>query len=474
MRSTLHLKFYIIYIIYGFLSFFVVASLSTNALDNLLFEEITSTMYKEASMIASDYLVDYYTDKIDERQVSTVLKGVEKQLDASVWFVARDGEMIASAYSDRYQFPPSKVENFNPAEMGGHRYLVGSYHDYFNQEVLTVLSPVIHGLSPGGYLLIHKSTQSIYDFHSRLMFYVYGFVLITYVFSFLVLVGYNFLVYRPLRKITEAAKQYASGNLDYVIPVNKEDEIGYLSASLNYMSAQLRDMENYQRSFVANVSHDFRSPLTSIKGYVEAIVDGTIPPEMQEKYLKIILNETERLTDLTKDLLTLNAYDKGQMPLERETFDIHEVIKNVVSSLEGICKEKQLSIDLILATKHLSVYADKSKIQQVLYNLIDNALKFSEPNTIVTIETTDISEKISVSVKDDGCGISSNELSKIWDRFYKADLSRGKDRKGTGLGLSIVKDILGAHGENIHVVSTEGVGTEFKFTLPKKKSGRSI
>ena len=226
-------------------------------------------------------------------------------------------------------------------------------------------------------------------------------------------------------------------------------------------------MEDYQKKFVANVSHDFRSPLTSIKGYVEAMADGTIPPELHEKYLNIILFETERLTDLTHDLLTLNEFDTKNLLLNKKAFDIHEVIKQVAASFEGVCTQKKISIELIFATKRLHVMADQRKIEQVLYNLLDNAIKFSDTNSIITIETTERGEKVYTSVKDNGIGIPRNALNKIWERFYKTDLSRGKDKKGTGLGLSIVKEIIQAHGENINVVSTEGVGTEFIFSLPK-------
>ena len=234
------------------------------------------------------------------------------------------------------------------------------------------------------------------------------------------------------------------------------------------MSSQLRDMEDYQKKFVANVSHDFRSPLTSIKGYVEAMADGTIPPEMQEKYLKIILFETERLTDLTQDLLTLNEFDTKNLLLNKVPFDIHEVIKNVAASFEGVCTQKKISIELVFATKHLEVVADRRKIQQVLYNLLDNAIKFSDLDSVITIETTERGDKVYTSVKDYGIGIPRKSLNKIWERFYKTDLSRGKDKKGTGLGLAIVKEIIQSHDENINVVSTEGVGTEFIFSLPKK------
>ena len=254
--------------------------------------------------------------------------------------------------------------------------------------------------------------------------------------------------------------------------MNSQDEIGYLSASLNYMSDQLKDMEDYQKKFIANVSHDFRSPLTSIKGYVEAIADGTIPVELQSKYLGIILFETERLTDLTRDLLTLNEFDTKELLLNKESFDLHEMIKQVAASFEGTCTSRKISIELLLASQVLPVYADRSKIQQVLYNLLDNAIKFSNPQSTVTVETTERGEKVFVSVKDYGIGIPKEDLSKIWERFYKSDLSRGKDKKGTGLGLSIVREIIQAHNENINVISTEGVGTEFIFSLSKSDGSR--
>jgi signal transduction histidine kinase len=300
---------------------------------------------------------------------------------------------------------------------------------------------------------------------------IYIILCVILIFSLIILITFQLFVYFPLRKITEAATQYAGGNLDYHIPVDSEDEIGYLSASLNFMADHLKNMQDYQKQFIGNISHDFRSPLTSIKGYVEAIADGTIPPEMQQKYLKIILFETERLTDLTSDLLTLNQFDTNKIHLNRTVFDLHEVIKNTVASFEGVCTTRLISFDLLLAVKELRVYADKGKIQQVVYNLIDNAIKFSGNNTIITIETTDRSNSVLVSIRDNGIGIPKQSLPKIWDRFYKSDLSRGKDKKGTGLGLAIVKEIIQAHNENIHVVSTEGVGTEFSFTLSKPQKG---
>lgn len=469
MRSTLYLKFTFIYIIFGFLSIFTIATLGSELVTSRLEKNTGAELYKEANLIATDYLPGYFTEALSASDVQVQLSGMQTYLDADIWFTDENGEMIRSAQRQSSNFSPLKIENFNPAEAGGSQYLFGTYHDYFPEKMITVLAPVTEGFLTRGYLLIHKPYEDLADIHHHIMLITYIVFLVIYLLSFSILLGVHYFVYRPLRKITEAAKQYASGNLEHEIHINTEDEIGYLSASLNYMSSQIRDMNDYQKKFIANVSHDFRSPLTSIKGYVNAMADGTIPTELYDKYLKIILFETERLTDLTQDLLTLNEFDTKELLLDKSGFDIHEIIRNTAASFEGTCTSKKISIELLFASKVLPVYADKRKIQQVLYNLLDNAIKFSNQDSIVSIETTERSGKVFISVKDFGIGIPKKSLNQIWERFYKTDLSRGKDKKGTGLGLAIVKEIMKAHGENINVVSTEGVGTEFIFSLPLKK-----
>ena len=467
MRSTLYLKFVIVYIILGFLTFFTVATLNSELFEQYLLKEESSKLHRQSILLADDYLVNYFTDDLTLYDVHVQLDAMSDYMDASAWFVDPQGTLLTSASYEKAPLPPQQISDFDPAECGNSSYLLGNYHDYFRESVITVISPVTQGFSTKGYIIFHSPESLVLNMKNHLMRYVYITALVIYLLSFIVLLAIRFLIYEPLCMITDAAKQYASGNLDYDIPITTQDEMGYLSASLNYMSKQLKDVEDYQKKFIANVSHDFRSPLTSIKGYVEAIADGTIPPELQDKYLKIILFETERLTDLTKDLLTLNEFDRKELLLDKTSFDIHEVIKTTAESFEGRCTEKKIEIELLFVSRTLSVTADRSKIQQVLYNLLDNAIKFSSPESMITIETTEKGDKVFVSVKDRGIGIPKGSIPKVWDRFYKSDLSRGKDKKGTGLGLAIVKEIIQAHGENINIISTEGVGTEFIFSLTK-------
>lgn len=472
MHSNLYLKFIILYIIFGFLSIFTAATLGAQLVLDTIRDDDASRLYREATILATDQLSDYYSEDMSFTATRTLLNGVNIYLEADLWLTDTDGNVLLSVSSSGTGMVPKQIQDFDPAEAGGEQYLTGDYHGYYSDEVLTMIVPVTEGFSTKGYLLVHKPLSYFEEQQHSIMVCVYITLIVIYVLSFMIFLGIHLFIYLPLRKITEAAKQYASGNLDYEIPVNSQDEIGYLSASLNYMSTHLKDMEDYQKKFVANVSHDFRSPLTSIKGYIEAIADGTIPVELQGKYLNIILFETERLTDLTRDLLTLNEFDTKDLLLNKESFDLHEMMKQVAASFEGTCTSRKISIELLFASRVLYVHADRSKIQQVLYNLLDNAIKFSNPQSTVTIETTERGEKIFTSVRDYGIGIPKEDLSKIWERFYKSDLSRGKDKKGTGLGLAIVREIIQAHNENINVISTEGIGTEFIFSLPKSDAGR--
>ncbi|MBQ6904278.1 MAG: GHKL domain-containing protein, partial [Lachnospiraceae bacterium] len=200
--------------------------------------------------------------------------------------------------------------------------------------------------------------------------------------------------------------------------------------------------------------------------YLEAMKDGTIPQDQYDRYLGIVINETDRLSKLTNGLLTLNNLNSSGMMLDRTDFDINSIIRETAASFEGTCRSRKLTIDLVMTDERMLVHADMERIRQVLYNLIDNAIKFSHDSDTITVETTEKGTKVFVSVKDTGIGIPKDDLKMVFERFYKSDLSRGKDKRGTGLGLSIVKEIIKAHDENINVISTVDVGTEFIFSLP--------
>ena len=407
------------------------------------------------------------------------MKIVADYMDAEVWVVSPDGELLMDSDdpsigtdTQNDSSKPVLINGFDVTDFGSANYMIGNFYGSFKHRMLSVFSPVNVSYQNIGYIVIHKTMSHITAGVNGFMNISFYTVALIFAVAFIMLVTMSRSIYRPITKITKTAKKYAKGDFTAQIDVHSNDEIGYLANTLNYMATELDTLEEDQRKFVSNVSHDFRSPLTSIKGYVEAMLDGTIPVEMQDKYLNIILFETERLNKLTKSLIDLNQFGHHGIHLDIADFDINTMIRTTILTFEGKCSEKGLSFDLLLTGKELFVRGDMVKIQQILYNLIDNAVKFSNNDSSIKIETSIRNEKVFISVKDHGIGIPKDSLSKIWERFYKSDLSRGKDKRGTGLGLSIVKEIVQAHGENINVISTEGVGTEFIFTLPlSKKEG---
>lgn len=338
-------------------------------------------------------------------------------------------------------------------------------------QACAVIYPLTNDFQTTGYLVaFYPLTQLKTDS----IFYVdvYNLCFLFYcIFLALVFLGIYIITVNPLKKNIHALQAYSSRNYEYKPNIHTGDEYEELAETTAFLAGELKNLEDYQKKFVANISHDLRSPLTSIKGYAEAMADGTIPVEMQEKYLKIIIYETTRLTKLSQNLLALNSYENQGNMLNISTFDINAAIRQISLSFEGTGRRKGIQIHLLFEQSSLFVSADMEKIQQVLYNLLDNAIKFSYENKNIRVMTKTKGTKAIISIKDNGIGIPKESLNKVFDRFYKIDSSRGRDKKGTGLGLAIVKEILSAHKEHITVVSTEKAGTEFTFSLPLAQKG---
>ncbi len=466
MKRTLYPKLAAGYLLYGIIGFIIIATFTYHLTFRFLEKREASSLYRESVLISSDYAENYYSNTMSLEEIRAQLTALSAYLSGEIWIVDTKGDIILNTAHPKLTESEETIADFDVTDFGSSYYQTGRFYDHFTADTLSVFSPITVNYKVRGYCLIHKPMSSVISLANSLTAIAYQTLALLFAAAIAVLALFTWVVYFPIRKITKGAAEYAAGNFQAKIDYHANDEIGYLAASFNYMANELNTLEEDQKKFVSNVSHDFRSPLTSIKGYVEAMLDGTIPPEMQEKYLNIILFETERLNKLTTSLLELNRYGSHGIMLDITDFDINYTIRKTVQTFEGACKDKRISFNLILTGERLYVSADISKIQQVLYNLIDNALKFSHSDSYITIETTEKNEKIFVSVKDTGIGIPKDSIKKIWERFYKTDLSRGKDKKGTGLGLSIVKEIIQAHGENITVISTEGVGTEFIFALP--------
>lgn len=467
MKKTLYFKFLLAYIIFGVFGFIIVSSFVSQTVYQKMLKEKAASFYRVANLIANTYAADLYKLDTSLPEVKEQIDDLDVFLSATIWIINPSGTMILSSKLPINVDETLVISGFDPTITGNSYYTTGTFFDSFDEEVLSVFAPITADYKVKGYVVIHSSIADIEKQSDDYLRVCYLLLIILFALSLIILFFFTEMVYVPLRKVTYATEQYASGNLHYEFSIDSDDEMGYLAATLSYMASEIARSEDNQKKFIANVSHDFRSPLTSIRGYLEAMIDGTIPPEMMDKYLGIVLSETERLTKLTNGLLSLNNLNMKGMVLDITDFDINKVIRNTVATFEGTCTAKAIQVDLVLTGDVLPVHADETKIQQVIYNLLDNAIKFSHHNSTIRIETTEKHSKVFVSVKDQGIGIPKDDQKLVFDRFYKSDLSRGRDKKGTGLGLSITKEIIMAHNEHINVISTEGVGTEFIFSLAK-------
>lgn len=289
-------------------------------------------------------------------------------------------------------------------------------------------------------------------------------ITLSFVAIFMFLFSRNITI--PLKKINNTLKEFAKGNFDKRVKYNKDNEIGELAANINYMADSIGGLEKMRQDFVSDISHELRTPMTSVSGFIEGILDGTIPPESHDKYLRIVLSETKRLSRLVNELLTLTRIDDQVKNLSKSEFNLEELGKIVLLKFEDDITRKNINVHFETEGEDFIVYADCDKYTQVLTNLIHNAVKFTPENGMINISLSKKRNKCVFGIKNTGCGIEADKLNFIWERFYKADNSRSTDRSGTGIGLYIVKKIIDAHDETITVSSVVNEYTEFKFTAP--------
>ena len=466
MKKTLWSRLVVCYILSGVLVFLLINTYGSCLLEKKLREDKINLMAKEARLISAEYISNYYGSSLSLAELKTQLTSIDNYLNLRIWIVSSGGDIIADSASsikvlnkNLFSLKADFLDNIITDNL--------YFKEIFNEPMLSYTKTIDYNQRIRGYIVLFIPQRELTDGVNYYMDVVNIYLLIFLPLLFFIFLYLYYITAIPLKHLTKAAQEYNAGNYNYPIPLRGLPEYRDLAATLSYMSQELGKLEDYQKNFVANISHDFRSPLTSIKGFAEAIKDGTIPHEMQDKYLDIILFETDRLNKLTSNLLELNNFETKGAFLDVTSFDINHIIKKTAESFEGRCRDKKITLNLVFSDKELYVDADMGKVQQVLYNLIDNAIKFSHPNSIIKVSSEEKGEKVFISVKDYGVGIPKDSIKKIWERFYKTDPSRGKDKHGTGLGLSITKEILQAHNENINVISTEGVGSEFIFSLPK-------
>ena len=337
----------------------------------------------------------------------------------------------------------------------------GSYYD----ELIYVIGiPLMYqGEVVGG--MFFNTTTGMITLLLQNFFKIFLFSFLISVFFAIILIFFQTKrISKPIADINKAVLGIASGNFDERLPVNTKDETGQLASSFNYMAESLKQLDKMRESFISDVSHELRTPMTSITGFVGGILDGTIPEEKHKEYLKIVYDETNRLTRMTSDMLEMSKMASSEYKLTMQKFDICEAIRLAIISLESKIDKKNLELSVDFAKEQIFVMADKDSIQRVIINLLDNAIKFSFNNTKISISVwTD--SACYVKIGNFGIGIEKDDLEHIFDRFYKSDKSRGNDKTGAGLGLSMARNIMNLHRSHIWAESdTLKEGSDVKYT----------
>ena len=373
-----------------------------------------------------------------------------------------DSELLCGHIGGRLD--PEVLSGLSPVEP---KALLGSLGGLYEDPSFVVASPIKNGAGIlTGYLFVAVGPAAQLDVWQTIfpLFLLISMIvlLLALIFSF----AGSKLLSRPLRAITDAARRFGKGDLSArVEKTDRLDEIGELTEAFNSMADAIEKSEEERREFIANVSHELKTPMTTIAGFADGILDGTIPPENRDRYLQTISSETKRLSRLVRSMLELSRLQAGDREaLLKNSFDVAEVLRLTLINFADKIESRHLDVDFQVPEDPVAVLGDPDAITQVVYNLLDNAIKFSHDGTELGISLWKDDRKAYVSVRNHGATIPEAEIPRLFDRFHKGDRSRSRDRDGVGLGLYIVKTILINHGEDIAVTSRQGV-TDFVFSL---------
>lgn len=469
-------------------SFLVTSIVMYYFLDNFVYQEKEKELIQSGQEITT-FLNEYsdYTDNpLVIRTLRNLLKIYVDNTESLIWIVDTNGNIIMTykeipelsiptailshmkvegpgrvGFADERQYKKIMSSSQAVTEKGDFYGLFSDTH----QPWLTIAKPYMYNGQIQGAIYFMSPMPKIREARMSVFKLFFISIMVSAILSIILVYVFSLRISKPLKEINKAAKVIAGGEFKQRVNVISDDEIGELAKSFNQMVTALENLEDMRRGFIANVTHELRTPMTSIRGFIEGILDGTIPREKETYYLNIVKDETGRLTRLINDLLDLSKMESGEIKPNFRDFDINELIRRCIINLENQIVDKNLEIEANFQKEEIYVNADSDGIERVLINLLHNAIKFTPNGGKIILSTYRSKGKVFVSVADTGIGINEDEISLIWDRFYKSDKSRSQDKTGTGLGLAIIKNIINDHKQEIKVESEIDKGTKFTFTL---------
>ncbi len=437
-------------------------------------DESDSQMVATARDVEAWYLF-YNEGKITSEQLKKRLDAIAMTNQDSIWVVQFDNQVMGFGETNTSEgvdlneielYYNSMVDTLNESEGRPVRLAIQESNP-FNTPIITVALPITYSDGSMEYIFINRRVStldaSLINIYRQIVLSVaiaaVMAIILTYIFTRYML--------RPLGIVTKGARQLARGHFDIWLEVRSEDEIGQLADTFNSVARDLKKYEQTRDSFVADVSHELRSPLTSVQGLVQGVMDGTIPEDEKLHYLGVALDETKRLNSLINNMLDLAKMESGQFPLQLEDIEVNELIRRVLITFESKIDVKNLMVEVEFANDKEYATADMNQIIQVVHNIMDNAIKFADYGGRLRISTLSTEDKVFVSINNSGEPIPREVIPYLFDRFYKGDKSRTRIREGAGIGLSLVKKILEEHRQKIWVESDRIGGTTFTFTLNK-------
>jgi len=470
---SLFVRLMVTYFVIILSALLILGVLLSSFFQSYIMETRTNELIREGNALGR-YIELYLVGFVDHRTLVYQYQVIDRFLSTTIWVTDERGYIWSSYNSselDEVDWENQKVtvDEFVQVLEGNTITRIGRFGESFPVPVLTVGMPLQINSKTRGTIFLHSPIQGI----NRTLRDTYeGFWRASILSSILSIVLLYFIsrrFSRPLTQMNIISREIATGNFKRRVKVRTKDEVGQLAMNFNAMADSLEKLEIMRRNFVANVSHELRSPLTSMRGYIQGVLDKTISAEDQDKYLQIALEETERMNRLINELLDLSQIQTGQFSMDIKVVDINETIRRVLIAREDRINEKGMDVDVDFEKETCLVEGDPDRLQQVVINLLDNAIKFNREGGMISLKTWAHKDNVYVKIADEGMGIPKEEIAHIWEPFYQIDKSRSQKKSGTGLGLSIVKKIIEEHGQNIWLNSEEGKGSAFIFSLQAVK-----
>lgn len=477
-RKTLFKKYLSVIMLIVFFSFLALGSMLWIFISNYWENEKRELLTKNA-IVVSD-LVSQNSGITMENKIhidnNAIMQGFvdtfSNNINADIFITDLNGDIIICSNNDNYKHLTYKVPEsiVNKIISEGNFNSISDLGQIYKDKCFTVGVPVYKGTSIISIVFTAVDYQYLNAFRLDIFKMFLWAMLIVIILSLIAIGFLSYTLIKPMRQMAMAAQSFGNGDFSQRVPVNSEDEMGQLSIAFNNMADSLSASEDTRRNFIANVSHELRTPMTTISGFVDGILDGTITKDKQDYYLRIVSNETKRLSRLVRTMLNLSRIDSNTVHLNKTSFDLLSLVINILISFEETIYLKQLNITGLDKTEGVFVFGDMDMIYQAVYNLIENAIKFVNEKGYIDISVKSQNEKAIFKIKNSGQGIKQSDINHVFDRFYKTDRSRSKDKNGMGLGLYIVKQIIRLHNGEIYVNSKENVYTEFTFFIPDKKN----